>query len=137
MEKRAELKYDELRKMINTLNKSIELVAKNTIVEYDRWLKDSVIQRFEYTIEWIWKFLKYFLLEEHWEDELTPRMIIKSAYKAWVIDDMDIFFKMIDTRNRLSHDYHEDFAKLSFEIIIDKYIDCINDFLNNISKHYE
>ena len=137
MENRAKLKYEELKKMIFTLNKSIDLVAENTLASHDRWLKDSVIQRFEYTIEWIWKFLKYFLLEEHWEVQSTPMLIIKTAYKAWIINNIKDFKDMIERRNRLSHDYHEDFAELSFEIIVDEYIDYINNFLDTIKKHYE
>jgi len=63
MENRSELKFVELRKMVGTLNESVDLVLNNTETKLDRALRDSVIQRFEYSIEGIWKFLKYYLLE--------------------------------------------------------------------------
>jgi len=57
---------------------------------------------------------------------------LKKGYKAKIIDNLDIFLDMVDKRNRLSHDYHEDFADISFDIIIDEYIDEINKFLESI-----
>lgn len=123
--------------MILSLNEAIELVIINNDSRFDKWLKDSVIQRFEYSIEWIWKLLKYFLWEEHWEDLASPKLIIKWACKVWIIDNMWIFIDMIDKRNRLSHDYHQDFSELSYEKITKEYIIFINKFLENIHKYYE
>jgi len=137
MENRAELKFIELKNMVETLNDSINLVLNNTEIKLDRALRDSVIQRFEYSIEWIWKFLKYYLLENYWEEAEFSKEVIKKAYKAKLIEDLSLYIDMINKRNRLSHDYHEDFAKLSFDIIIDEYIDEINNFINNFSKKYD
>jgi hypothetical protein len=44
---------------------------------------------------------------------------------------------MIEKRNRLSHDYHDEFAEISCEEIIDKYIDVINIFFESVKKEYE
>jgi len=44
---------------------------------------------------------------------------------------------MIERRNRLSHDYHEDFAEISFDTVIEEYIDVINEFTLSVSKKYE
>lgn len=137
MEQIAKLKFVKIEKIILSLNESIDIISRNTDSTHEKWLRDSVIQRFEYSIEWIWKFLKYFLLEEYWEDESSPKMIIKTSFKNWILPDMKIFIDMIEKRNRLSHDYHEEFAETSFENIIDYYIDPINSFLEYIRKHYE
>ncbi len=137
MENRSSLKFTEVEKMVKSLNHSIELVAKNTLPEYDLALKDSVIQRFEYSIEGIWKLLKYILLEEFGNDVATPKQIIKEAYTAWLIDDRKIFIEMIDKRNRLSHDYHDLFAQHSFADITGKYIQPMNNLLDHISHQYD
>jgi len=73
MENRAELKFIELNKMVWTLNDSISLIVENTDVKYNKVIKDSVIQRFEYSVELIWKFLKYYLSEEFWEEVEYPK----------------------------------------------------------------
>ena len=137
MENKSKLKFEEVKKMILSLNEAIDIVSKNTDITHEKWLKDSVIQRFEYTIEWIWKFLKTYLLEIHWQDLISPKQIIKGAYKVWIIKDMKIFIDMIEIRNRLSHDYHEEFAEITFEQIIDNYIEPINNLLNFMKKEYE
>lgn len=137
MENRAKLKFVEVKKMVDSLNGSISLVSENTNSKFDRALKDSVIQRFEYSIEGIWKFLKYFLYEEYGENLDFPKEVFKSAYKMWTIVNLGIFIDMIDRRNRLSHDYHDDFSEKSFDIIVDEYIDEINTFIKNISEKYE
>ena len=137
MENKAKLKFIEVKKMVSTLNNAIDLVSRNTIEEHDLWLKDSVIQRFEYSIEWIWKFLKYFLLEEFWKDIATPKQIIKEAYNAGLLEEIKIFIDMIDRRNRLAHDYHQNFANYSFEEIIYNYIKPINNLVNKIKIEYE
>ncbi len=137
MEKRAKIKFIEIKKMINSLNEAIELVSINTDSRFDKGLKDSVIQRFEYTIEWIWKFLKYVLLEDYSKDEVFAKSVLKSAYKANIIEDLDIFLSMIERRNRLSHDYHEEFSEISFDIIVKDYIEPINNLLNKFNSQYE
>ena len=137
MQNRAKLKFIEVEKMVNSLNEANVLLAENTEIKYEKSLKDSLIQRFEYTIEWIWKFLKYFLSEEFWENIVWPKLIIKTSYKMWILQNMDIFIKMIDKRNRLSHDYHEEFAEKSFENISYDYLEPINELINNIKNNYE
>jgi nucleotidyltransferase substrate binding protein (TIGR01987 family) len=131
------LKFNELEKMIDSLNESIRLVWINKDFQFDKGLKDSVIQRFEYTIEWIWKFLKYYLLEEFWKDEAFAQSVLKAAYKVKLIDDLEIFISMVKTRNRLSYDYHEEFSEISFDIILNDYIWPINNILDKFVKHYE
>jgi len=51
MENRAKLKFIEVEKMVNSLNEANILLAENMEIKYDKSLKDSLIQRFEYTIE--------------------------------------------------------------------------------------
>jgi len=137
MQNRAKLKYIELNKMVNSLNEAIELVWINKDHRFEKWLKDSVIQRFEYTIEWVWKFLKYVLLEDFSQDEAFAKSVLKSSYKAKLINNLEIFLSMVERRNRLSHDYHEDFSEMSFDIIINDYIDEINDLINKFSSKYD
>jgi hypothetical protein len=85
----------------------------------------------------VWKFLKYVLLEDFSQDEVFAKSVLKSSYKANLIDDLEIFLSMVERRNRLSHDYHEDFSEISFDIIVNDYISEINNLINNFSSKYE
>jgi len=93
-------------------------------------LRDSVIQRFEYTYELSWKFMKYlWRYNENEIETITSYQAIKIAFKAWYIDDMKKWFKMIDYRNKTSREYMENIANdLYFEI---------NWYLNEIQKFYD
>jgi nucleotidyltransferase substrate binding protein (TIGR01987 family) len=68
--------------------------------------KEGIIQRFEFTLELAWKTLKDkmefdgLLLER-----ISPRMVVKEAYKSKYIDDIETWLKMINDRNLLSHTY--------------------------------
>lgn len=67
-------------------------------------LRDSVIQRFEFTIELFWKTLRALL-------QLPPdagsRTVLQEAYLNGWIDDEATWVALVRERNRTSHDYDE------------------------------
>ena len=68
--------------------------------------KEGVIQRFEYTFELAWKTLKDYLEEGGLIiAPVTPRQVIKEAFAAKVISDGEVWIKILDHRNLLSHTY--------------------------------
>lgn len=136
MYKRAKELFWQLEDAVKTLNEVVDLVLENKDPRFVKPLKDSVIQRFEYTVELSWKFLKYYLFEEYWEESSFPKEIFKKSYQVWLIKHLDIWFDMVDKRNRLSHDYHQEFANLSFEDIVDYIVDEFNDFIPVIKEKY-
>jgi nucleotidyltransferase substrate binding protein (TIGR01987 family) len=85
--------------------------------------KEGVIQRFEYTFELAWKTLKDYL-----EDggllisPVTPRQVIKEAFAAKIISDGDVWIKMLDNRNLLSHTYDSFVFEQAVEAIAANYL---------------
>jgi len=72
--------------------------------------QEGFIQRFEYTFELLWKTLKDYLDESGITlTEATPRVVIKTAFAASILDDGQVFVDMMLARNLLSHTY--DFEK--------------------------
>jgi hypothetical protein len=53
------------------------------------------------------------------------------------LEKVKIFIDMIDRRNRLAHDYHQNFANYSFEEIAFNYIKPINILIDKIKREYE
>jgi len=89
---------------------SFEAVLEKNI--NDEFLRDSAIQRFEYTIEIFWKVLKIFLENENIE-VTSPRDVIKKActYKFITEEESEKILEMLRIRNQTSHDYAMSVAK--------------------------
>jgi len=75
-------------------------------------IRDSAIQRFEFTFELAWKTLKVYLEEKKGAKELYfPKDTFRSAFQAGIIDDNPVWLEMVDTRNETSHIYNEAMAE--------------------------
>ena|ERR1700733_3370934 len=78
-------------------------------------LRDSMIQRFEFTVELFWKFVKNYLEEK--ENVLvqpgTPRSAILAAAKAALVSEPEAegILNMFESRNLTSHVYQERIAQ--------------------------
>jgi len=71
--------------------------------------RDEVIQRFEFTLELLWKTLKLLLAYQGIECA-SPRKGIKEAFRAGLIGDDEILLDMLEDRNRSFHIYDESTA---------------------------
>jgi nucleotidyltransferase substrate binding protein (TIGR01987 family) len=68
--------------------------------------KQGIIHRFEFTLELAWKTLKDKMeFDGLVIDIVSPKMVLKDAYKSKYINNIDLWLEMIDDRNLLSHTY--------------------------------
>ena len=88
---------------------------------FTEYMQDSIIQRFEFTFELLWKTLKYYL-EIQWFNEKTPRNVFKKSFEIDIIEDIDLFLDMIDIRNQTSHTYNVTLAWEVYEFIKENYV---------------
>lgn len=77
--------------------------------------RDSIIQRFEFSVEIFWKYLRLYL-EEHEKVSVktnTPRAVIRTACQARILSEeqADVCIAMVASRNLTSHIYKEDIAE--------------------------
>jgi len=85
--------------------------------------KEGVIQRFEYTFELARKTLKDYLEEGGLViSPVTPRQVIKEAFAAKVISDGEVWIKMLDNRNLLSHTYYFSVFEQAVKAIAEHYL---------------
>ena len=97
---------------IHSKTQSLNYLDNNSLKES---LRDSVIQRFEFSVDLFWKYIK--LLLEYQLKEPTelnsPRAIIESACKSKLISEKDAeeIIEMIKCRNKTSHIYQEEIAE--------------------------
>ncbi len=97
--------------------KLLEEVQKLDLGKTSQLEKEGIIQRFEFTLELGWKTLKDRMESDGLLlTQISPKMVVKEAFKAKYIDQIEIWLDMINDRNLLSHTY--DF-KVMEEVIPD------------------
>lgn len=82
-----------------------ELVADN--------IKSGQIQKFEFTVELLWKTVQVFLYEVDGVDVITPKSVAKEFAEAGYCDYAvyELFIRAINDRNQLSHIYRQEMAE--------------------------
>lgn len=68
--------------------------------------RDASIQRFEFCVELAWKVSKKIMGTA----TAAPKQIVREMAQNSLIDDVDLWLKAIDERNRSSHTYNEPIA---------------------------
>lgn len=86
---------------------------------------DAAIQRFEFTFELAWKLLRAILLYRGIETN-SPRSAIKEAYREKLIIDGDSWIEMLEDRNKTSHTYDENEAKVIYTKIKNVHLNLFN-----------
>ena len=93
-------------------------------------VQDSLIKRFEYTLEVAWKICKKHLEEEGFAEAATgsPKSIIRLAAQRNLITDPEAWFGYLHFRHDTSHDYSSDKAEAV--------LDITGNFYNDVVKLY-
>ena len=106
---RLTLRYNDTRKALETLR---EIVNE----PYTTIVRDAAIQRFKYTYEALWKFLKEYLQEKEGIVCSSPKACFRETISVGLIKEEDtvLFLQMTDDRNLTSHTYKEEVARLIY-----------------------
>lgn len=100
---RWQYRFDNYKRAFGLLREAIELSTRRPLADLER---EGVIQRFEFTWELAWKLLNDLLVAEGVHlDTVTPRSVLRAAFKARLISDGEAWMKALDARNRMSHTY--------------------------------
>lgn len=84
---------------------------------------DGVLHRYEFTFELSWKTLKDYLNYLGVQQNTgSPREVIQESFANKIIEDGEIWIKMMLARNSLSHLYDEETSREIYEEIKEKYI---------------
>ena len=126
------MKKTEVLFAIERLKKAYQRLKEAVECARDSLDKDGVIQRFEFTVELLWKTLKI-ILEYNKVDFLGgPKQCIKEVFRYGYIDDDEIIFDMLDDRNLSSHIYDEKTSEEIFARIKDVYLKYIKKTIDEI-----
>lgn len=113
METKLSRKLNDLQAALSNFRDSLtlepalfpELVADN--------IKSGQIQKFEFTVELLWKTVQVFLFEIDGVDVVTPKSVAKEFVEAGYCDyeTYELFIRAINDRNQLSHIYRQEMAE--------------------------
>ena len=120
-------KSDVLIKIENFEN-ALKRLEEAVLIAKDELDKDGVIQRFEFTVEMLWKALKAILNYQGIEC-YSPRSCIKEAFRADIIDDDEVVLDMLEDRNLSSSIYD----RLKNEEIYERIKRVYVDYLKNLN----
>lgn len=78
-------------------------------------IRDSAIQRFEFTLDLGWKTLKTFLEDTKGIVCASPKECFKEAYRQGIISYEEEWIVYVDMRNETSYSYNEPIAEKIFQ----------------------
>ncbi len=127
---------EDFKRALTRLRDSYRLAEENRGSRYYEFLRDSAIQRFEFTVEIMWKSMKSYLEEVEGIICRSPKSCIRDFFSVGYIaeDEARSLLLMIDDRNRTVHTYHEDVAEEIFGRL-GLYIDLFEKVLRIMEEH--
>jgi nucleotidyltransferase substrate binding protein (TIGR01987 family) len=121
MAKTLALRRESLEKALCQLATVIDKLDAKNAEQFQDELRDSTIQRFEFCIDTLWKYVRTYLEEVHTitMDVPTPRRVFKALADIGHIsnDEYGKIIKAVEDRNMTSHTYNEELAQTIFERI--------------------
>lgn len=97
---------DKLRNLLRMLGIALTRLEGALAQPVNEFVRDSAIQRFEFTFELFWKSLKAYA-EESGVEAYSPRDSVRTAFQLGVIQEHPDWFRMLEDRNLTSHTYNE------------------------------
>lgn len=109
---RLRLKYKDALNALNTLRDILK--EPFTII-----IRDATIQRFEYTFEALWKFLKEYLKKKEGIISNSPKACFKKIFSLGFLTEEETVrcLEMTDRRNDTSHTYKKEVAQFIYSKI--------------------
>ena len=112
---RWQQRFQNFKKALSQLKKFVDEKKLNEME------LQGMIQSFEYTYELAWNVMKDYYEFQGVTDLQGSRDVIRLAFKRNLIEDGDNWMKMIESRIKSSHTYHEEITKEISELIVGKY----------------
>lgn len=115
----SKLDISYLKNCIEALNECSEAYKTNTDEQIRKFIEDSCVKRFEFTVETSWKIMKKYLKEVYGKDdkELTMNNIFRLMEGYGFITSWESWREYYDRRNDTSHEYNREKALKILDIM--------------------
>jgi nucleotidyltransferase substrate binding protein (TIGR01987 family) len=134
--KRLQLLYNDLVTAILSFERALDIDLKK-FNEFEADLfRNGQIQKFEYTIELLWKTLRKFFEVKREKVFLYPKDVIKACFAEEMIDETNylILIDAVESRNLLSHVYKIEMVDIIYPQL-DLYAKAIRYTITAIEPH--
>ncbi len=123
---RLKLRFKDAEKSLRTLKEI--LTEPFSII-----IRDATIQRFEYTFESLWKFLKEYLRDKEGIIANSPKSCFREIFSLGFLTEEETvkYLEMTDKRNETSHTYKEEVADTIYRKVKD-YSDLMEKLLKKL-----
>ena len=88
-------------------NRALGRLHEVIVLDESDIIRDSLIQRFEFTYELAWKCMFYWLRDQGEQVVEMQKPIIAAAFRCELIDDPKLWEDIKDQRDETSHTYNE------------------------------
>lgn len=124
-------RFNHFSKAFAQLKEAVELSEQRKLSKLE---EQGLIQAFEYTHEMAWNTLKDFLEERVVKKLYGSKDTTREAFKTGLIENGEVWMKMIESRNLTSHTYNEETATAIVSAIIHSYFAEFSDFHTRMQK---
>jgi nucleotidyltransferase substrate binding protein (TIGR01987 family) len=116
-------RFSNYQKALKQLKEAVDLMEIRDLSNLE---KQGMIQAFEYTHELAWKTMKDFLKSRGNADIYGSRDATREGFQLGLIEDGELWMKMIQSRNLTSHLYDEKTAEEMIQLIRGFYIEAFD-----------
>lgn len=105
---------EKLKSQRGDLEKALNRLGESLNQEKNYFLRDSVIQRFEFSFEPAWKVMTGFNLSQG-RESASPKSAIRVAAQLGILENPEVWFEYLEARNLASHTYNETEAEKVYQ----------------------
>lgn len=127
-------RFRNYQKALQQLKEAVDLMDARDLSNLE---KQGMIQAFEYTHELAWKMLQDFLKSRGNTEIYGSKDATREAFQVGLVEDGEIWMKMIQNRNLTSHLYDEKTAEETIHLIRDLYFEAFNKLRIKMNDLYE
>jgi nucleotidyltransferase substrate binding protein (TIGR01987 family) len=111
-------RFQNFERALAQLDSAVELSRQRGLSELER---QGLVQAFEFTHELAWNVMKDFLEESGQSGIYGSRDATRSAFAAGLIENGDLWMRMIASRNQTTHTYNEETVEDICSAIVNEY----------------
>ncbi len=135
---KLEKQLKDLNKAVSRLEEALNIATDNRNNKLYPFLRDSAIQRFEFTFEIFWKLIKTALKQLEGTECNSPKSCMRELFRNKYVEEPELekLLEMVDDRNLTVHTYHEEIAEDLFNKL-KRYISLIKSVIEKIDETYK
>ena len=113
----------------NAYNVLVRMIERKNLTPNDEAVEMALIQSFEFTYELAWNTMKDYLEFEGFDNLAGSKQVIRTAFKAGLIENAEGWLNAVQKRNIASHTYDQN-------VLFEGVVFVSNDYFPLVSKLY-